>query len=66
MYRSIPVVLEGVMQSAQRTCLVEPCEINFLREICDRPVPDLRGVPAMSRIAPVRYKKDSTFVKMGL
>ena len=66
MYRSIPVVLEGVMQSVQRTCLVEPCEINFLREICDRPVPDLCGVPAMARVATKRNKQQSVLVKSGL
>ena len=66
MYWSTSVVLECIMKSAQRACFIEPREIHFLDKIRNRPVPNLCGVPAVSRIAPIRHKKDSAFVKMGL
>ena len=66
MHRSTSVMLKSVVKCAQRTRFVELREINLLGKICDRPIPDLRRVPAMPRIASIRYKQNSTFVKMML
>lgn len=66
MHRSTSVMLKSVVKCAQRTRFIELRKIDLLCKICNRPVPNLCGVPAVPCIAPVRYKKDSTFVKMGL
>ena len=59
-------MLECVMKSTQRTRFVKSCKIDLLSKICDRPIPNLCGVPAMARVATKRNKQQSVLVKSRL
>lgn len=53
MHRSTSVMLKSVVKCAQRTRFIELRKIDLLCKICNRPVPNLCGVPAVPRIAPI-------------
>lgn len=65
MHGSIPVVLEGIMQCAQCTSVIEWREKHLVCHTCGLPVTDLCRLPAVPGIASERDEQQSSLIEGG-
>ena len=65
-HRLIAIPIEGEMESAEGTGVVELREVDLGGEVGDTPVALLGGVPTMSRVATKRNKQQIPLVKSRL
>lgn len=66
MHRLIAVPVEGEVEGAEGTGVVELGEIDLVGEVGGTPVALLGGVPAMARVATKRNKQQISLVKSRL